>query len=236
MIFYRFDEIPKNEKSCIWRGEEKIGKENGVSVYEAHKNINGTYSPVLPFPTNEMAFNDFIEHIAYFTGNKYLVTGDLLDETGTNGEPLIKNVKILKKNIVMETENINNYSEMSIEDLDKLRESLLGQRDVLDDTIERVIKEIKTKRLQTDEMSLKLNPYYKDKVSYLKITINDNSYFKYTVTKVTPSGKSVGIYQFSSDNIDFLRYYKVCSQSEWDSAIDRLNMWFKDASLKIKEL
>lgn len=90
-------EIPKNEKSCIWRGEEKIGEEPGVSVYEAHKNINGTYSPVLPFPTNEMAFNDFIGHIAYFTGNKYLVTGDLLDETGTNGEPLIKNVKILKK-------------------------------------------------------------------------------------------------------------------------------------------
>ena len=85
-------------------------------------------------------------------------------------------------------------------------------------------------------MSLKLNPYYKDKVSYLKITINDNSYFKYTVTKVTPSGKSVGIYQFSSDNIDFLRYYKICSKSDWDSAIDRLNMWFKDASLKVKEL
>ena len=93
MIFYRFGEIPKNEKSCIWRGEEEIGEELGV--YEAHKNINGTYSPVLPFPTNEMAFNDFIEHIAYFTGNKYLVTGDLLD--GTDGEPLIKNVKILKK-------------------------------------------------------------------------------------------------------------------------------------------
>ena len=41
-----------------------------------------------------MAFNDFIK---YFTGNKYLVTGDLLDETSTDGEPLIKNVKILKK-------------------------------------------------------------------------------------------------------------------------------------------
>ena len=97
MIFYRFDEIPKNEKSCIWRGEEKIGEEKGVSVYEAHKNINGTYSPVLPFPTNEMAFNSFICNVKYFTGNKYLVTGDLLDETGTDGEPLIKNVKILKK-------------------------------------------------------------------------------------------------------------------------------------------
>lgn len=42
-------------------------------------------------------FNGFIYHIKYFTGNKYLVTGDLLDETGTDGEPLIKNVKILKK-------------------------------------------------------------------------------------------------------------------------------------------
>ena len=97
MIFYRFGEIPKNEKSYIWKGEEKVGEEPGVSVYEAHKNINGTYSPVLPFPTSEKAFNDFIYHIEYFTGNKYLVTGDLLDKTGTNGEPLIKNVKILKE-------------------------------------------------------------------------------------------------------------------------------------------
>ena len=96
----------------------------------------------------------------------------------------------------MKTENISNYSEMSTEDLEELRESLLSQREVLDDTIERVIKEIKAKRLQTDEMSLKLNPYYKDKVNYLKITINDNFHFKYIVTKVTPNGKSVGIYQF----------------------------------------
>lgn len=55
--------------------------------------IERIYSPVLPFPTNEMAFNDFIYNVKYFTGNKYLVTGDLLDETGTDGEPLIKNVK-----------------------------------------------------------------------------------------------------------------------------------------------
>lgn len=130
----------------------------------------------------------------------------------------------------------NNYSEMSTDDLEELRESLLSQREVLDDTIEGVVKEIKVKRLQTNEMSLKLNPYYKDKVTYLKVTINDNSYFKYTITKVTPSGKYVGIYQFSSDNIDFLRYYKMCAKSEWDSAIDRLNVWLKDANLKVGEL
>lgn len=105
MIFYRFGDIPEDECSSIWNNNnEAIGKEKGVSVYEAHKNINGTYSPVLPFPTNEMAFNDFIKLIGYFTGNKYLVTGDLLDETGTDGEPLIKNVKILKKLQLMKEE------------------------------------------------------------------------------------------------------------------------------------
>lgn len=107
MIFYRFGEIPEDACSSIWNNNnEVIGKEKGVSVYEAHKNINGTYSPVLPFPTNEMAFNDFIYNVKYFTGNKYLVTGDLLDETGTDGEPLIKNVKILRKLQLMKIENI----------------------------------------------------------------------------------------------------------------------------------
>lgn len=131
---------------------------------------------------------------------------------------------------------MSDYSEISTDDLEKLKESLLSQRDNLDNNIEEVIKEIKAKRLQTNEMSLKLNPYYKDKVTYLKITINDNSYFKYTITKVTPGGKSVGIYQFSSDNIDFLRYYKMCSKSEWSNALDRLNIWLKDANLKVEEL
>ena len=51
MIFYRFGEIPEDECSSIWNNNnEVIGKEKDVSVYEAHKNINGTYSPVLPFP------------------------------------------------------------------------------------------------------------------------------------------------------------------------------------------
>ena len=89
--------IEKKINDILGNNDEVIDKEKGVSVYEVHKNINGTYSPVLPFPTNEMAFNDFIHYITYFTGNKYLGTGDLLDETGTDGEPLIKNVKILKK-------------------------------------------------------------------------------------------------------------------------------------------
>ena len=77
-------------------------------------------------------------------------------------------------------------------------------------------------------------PYYKDTTSYLKVVINDGT--GYTVTKITPGGKCIGIYQFNADNTNFLKYYKICSQSEWESAIDRLNIWFKDASLKIKKL
>lgn len=94
--FYRFGELPKSNKSSIWHSEDKVSEEVGISVYEAHKNLNGTYSPVIPFPTNESAFNDFIYYIKYFTGNKYLVTGDLLNKVGTDGEPLITNVKIIK--------------------------------------------------------------------------------------------------------------------------------------------
>ena len=131
---------------------------------------------------------------------------------------------------------MSDYSNMSIKDLEELKENLLNQKSNLNNTIEEIVNTIRFKKTQASDDTLRLNPYYKDKASYLKITINDNSYFKYTVTKVTPSSTSVGIYQFSSDNINFLRYYKVCSQSEWDSAIDRLNVWFKDSNLKVGEL
>ena len=35
--------------------------------------------------------------MAYYYGSRYLVTVDLLDERGSDGEPFIKNVKIIKK-------------------------------------------------------------------------------------------------------------------------------------------
>ena len=134
----------------------------------------------------------------------------------------------------METENINNYSEMSIEDLEKLKKDLLDQKSNLNNTIEEVVNNIRFKKTQASNGTLRLNPYYKDKATYLKVVISDGS--GYIVTKVTPSGKCLGIYQFLSNTIEFLKYYEICSKSEWDSAIDRLNMWLKDASLKVKEL
>lgn len=134
----------------------------------------------------------------------------------------------------METENINNYSEMSIEDLEKLKIKFLSQRDNIENTIGEIINNIRAKKLQVSNHALRKHPYYKDNTSYLKVVINDGT--GYTVTKIIPGGKCIGIYQFNADDTTFLKYYKICSQSEWKSAIDRLNIWFKDASLKIKKL
>ena len=129
---------------------------------------------------------------------------------------------------------MSDYSNMSIKDLEELKENLLNQISNLNNTIEEIINNIRFKKTQASDNILRLNPYYKDKATYLKVVISDGG--GYIVTKVAPSGKCLGIYQFLSNTTDFLKNYEMCSKSEWDSAISRLNMWFKDASLKIKEL
>lgn len=129
---------------------------------------------------------------------------------------------------------MSDYSQMSIEDLEELKEDLLNRKSNLNNTIEEVVNNIRYKKTLASNSTLRINPYYKDKGSYIKVVISDGG--GYIVTKITSSGKCLGIYQFLSNTIDFLKYYEMCSESEWDSAIDRLNMWFKDAGLKIKKL
>ena len=125
---------------------------------------------------------------------------------------------------------MNDYSKMSIEDLEELKKNLLN----LNNTIEEVINNIRFKKIQAGNKTIKLNPYYKDESSYLKIVISDRG--KYIITKVSPNSDYLGISQFISNTIDFLKYYEICPKSEWKSAIDRLNIYFKDASLKVEEL
>ena len=129
---------------------------------------------------------------------------------------------------------MSDYSNMSIKDLEELKEDLLDRKSNLNNTIEEVVNNIRFKRIQAGNKTIGLNPYYKDKSSYLKVIINDEG--GYIITKVSPNGDYLGISQFLSNTIDFLTYYEICSKSDWDSAVDRLNMWFKDANLKVKEL
>ena len=129
---------------------------------------------------------------------------------------------------------MNDYSKMSIEDLEELKENLLNQKSNLNNTIEEVVNNIRFKKIQASNKTIGLNPYYKDKSSYLKVVISDEG--GYIITKVSPNGDYLGISQFLSNTIDFLTYYEICSQSDWEDALNRLNMLFKDASLEVKEL
>ena len=129
---------------------------------------------------------------------------------------------------------MSDYSNMSIKDLEELKENLLNQKSNLNNTIEEVVNNIRFKKIQADNKTIGLNPYYKDKSSYLKVVISDEG--GYIITKITPNSNYLGISQFLSNTIDFLTYYEICSQSDWESAIDRLNVWFKDSSLKIENI
>ena len=129
---------------------------------------------------------------------------------------------------------MSDYSNMSIKDLEELKENLLNQKSNLNNTIEEVVNNIRFKKIQASNKTIGLNPYYKDKSSYLKVVISDEG--GYIITKVSPNGDYLGISQFLSNTIDFLTYYEICSQSDWEDALNRLNMWFKDASLEVKEL
>lgn len=129
---------------------------------------------------------------------------------------------------------MSDYSKMSIKDLEELKEDLLDRKSNLNNTIEEVINNIKYKKTQTNNNTLRVNPYYKDKVSCIKVGISDRG--EYIVTKITPSGKYLGISQYILDTTDFLKYYEMCSKSEWECALNRLNLWFKDANLKVKDI
>ena len=129
---------------------------------------------------------------------------------------------------------MSDYSNMSIKDLEELKENLLNQKSYLNNTIEEVVNNIRFKKMQAGDDTLRLNPYYKDKSSYLKVIINDEG--GYIITKVTPSLEYLGICQFLSNNKEFLKYYEMCSKSDWEDALNRLNIYFKDASLKVEEL
>lgn len=102
-IYIRFGDVPKDEKCRIHRGNEIIGHEDGVSVWNAVLLEDG-YHLVAPLHGNTCTYTDFISHafpeewypkpLPDF--KIYVVTGDEVGK-GSDGEPLLKNVKILKQ-------------------------------------------------------------------------------------------------------------------------------------------
>ena len=94
-LYIRFGEIPENEESSVFRGEYPYGKEKGVSVYPAIINKDGSFAIGITLPVTRTSLDTFRALMEYESRNVYVVTGKYVGK-GTDNEPLIKNVKILK--------------------------------------------------------------------------------------------------------------------------------------------
>lgn len=98
-FYFRFGKIPKDGHSTTFvHFNDAVKKEKGVSVYEAHRNINGDWMPVPPSPLNEFGWNDYTMWLYYRWDEvpKYIVSGDIVGK-GTDNEPLLKNIRIVEK-------------------------------------------------------------------------------------------------------------------------------------------
>ena len=95
-MFIRFGEIPENERSGIFRGEDSIGEEIGVSVYDANIDEVGNVSVGIPLPLTKSTLDTFIGFVEYQNRKCYLVDGEVVGR-GADGEPLIQNVKVIKE-------------------------------------------------------------------------------------------------------------------------------------------
>ena len=95
VYYIRLGNIPSDEKSKIYRNEEEIGIEEGVSVYPAFES-NGDIVIGLSLPITQTTLYTQQHLLEYESRPCYLVTGDCVGK-GSDGEPLIKNVRIIKE-------------------------------------------------------------------------------------------------------------------------------------------
>ena len=108
-LYIRFGDVPSNETSKIYRGEVEIGEENGVSVYPAFE-LNGNVVLGLTLPITKTTLYTQQHLLEYDNRPCYLVTGDFVGK-GSDGEPLINNVKILRRITEYRVKGLKNESE-----------------------------------------------------------------------------------------------------------------------------
>ena len=95
-LYIRFGEIPKDEKSKVYRSDSIVREEAGVSVWRAIENC-GCYYPILPEEPNENTISDYFDMLLHNDKKVYLVTGTEMFIEGADREPLLMDVKILKE-------------------------------------------------------------------------------------------------------------------------------------------
>lgn len=97
-LYIRFGEIPEDGQSKVHRSDEIIRNEGGISVWRAVEN-QGCYWPLLPDEPNENSIADYFSMLLDRYDNDrnvYLVTGTELCIEGSDREPLLMDVRIIK--------------------------------------------------------------------------------------------------------------------------------------------
>lgn len=95
-LYIRFGDIPINGKSKVYNGEIETGIEEGISVYPAFKDKEGNIILGLNLPITKTSLYTQQHLLEYESRPCYLVTGDYVGK-GSDGEPLLKNVRIIKE-------------------------------------------------------------------------------------------------------------------------------------------
>lgn len=97
--YIRFGEIPIDGKSKIHRGDTLISEEQGVSVWECIE-CNGVYRLLVPNPCNANAMGDIDSYLLrshYYTSKPVFEVEGTVVGTGSDGEPLLSNITMIKK-------------------------------------------------------------------------------------------------------------------------------------------
>jgi hypothetical protein len=125
---------------------------------------------------------------------------------------------------------MNDISNMELSDLERLKSEYHNKINDLNSTLDEIDLAIISKRINVDNLTIKNNPYYRDKLYLVKITIDKD---KYVITKIKPGGIAPCLIQYTENNLGFLKYYKMCTKQEWDDAISNFNEWFATSGYKV---
>ena len=93
--YIRFKTLPILWRSQLYSHGNKIGEEIGISVFDA-VNINNTKHIVMPMPITQNMLDDIYGLLKYSNEGIYLIEGEQIG-TGTDNEPIIKDVVVLSE-------------------------------------------------------------------------------------------------------------------------------------------
>lgn len=132
-LYIRFGEIPLDGKSKVYRGDEIVREEAGISVWRAVENC-GYYYPILPEEPNENTISDYFDLLFHSDKKVYLVTGTEMFIEGADREPLLMDVKIIKEITYfrnLKEGEIRMKAEVSVEKLIKTFEDMANRESLL---------------------------------------------------------------------------------------------------------